>query len=52
MFTITYPSKFPPLIDIWEELKPNTGFMNFINTEILSSFVRVVDVVPKLTVGL
>ena len=43
---------FPPLIDILEWLKPNTGFTNFINTEMLRSLVQIWDGVRNITAGL
>ena len=44
--------KCPPAIDILEELKPNTGFMNFINIGMLCSLVLRWDGVLNLTAGL
>lgn len=49
---ISHLSKCPPLMDICEELKSNTGFVNFINTEILFSLVLELDDVLKITAGL
>lgn len=49
---ITCLCNCPPEIDIWEELKPKTGFKNFINIGIVCSLVRILDVVLNLTIGL
>ena len=43
---------FPPMIDILERLKPNIGFMNFINTRMLHSLVQIWDGVRHITAGL
>ena len=43
---------FPPMIDIVKRLKPNTGFVNFINTGMLRSLVQIWDGVRNITTGL
>ena len=40
------------MIDIVKRLKPNTGFVNFINTGMLRSLVQIWDGVRNITTGL
>ena len=42
----------PPMINILEESKPNTGFTNFINTGMLRSLVQLRDGVCNIRAGL
>ena len=42
----------PPMINILEESKPNTGFTNFINTGTLRSLVQIWDGVRNIKTGL
>ena len=44
--------KCPPVIDILEELKPNTGFPNLINIVMLCSLVQIWDDVRSIIAGL
>ena len=43
--------KCPPVINILEELKPNTGFPNLINIMMLCSLVQIWDGVLNITEG-
>lgn len=51
-YEFTCLCKSPPENDTLDELKPNTGFMNFIDMGMMFSLVLILDVVLNFTEGL